>query len=193
MSDPHQPHTATAPPPGEPSGKPTRATEAAATDMNETAEADRPDEKLVPVSESIRYRRRAQSAEQKLAGLEAELHEARGQLDAAREQITLAERRRQIDQGLIEADAIDLEAARLLTEAAIEQMDDAEVSEVIDDLRRHKPYLFRRREGRGHGSLSPRVRQGAGHAADEAAAAAAASGDRRDLLRYLRIRRAGAR
>lgn len=149
-----------------------------------------PDEKLVPVSESIRYRRRAQAAEQKLNELQAQLTEANDELSEVRDQLTNAERRSRIDQLLVASDAIDIEAARLLTEVAIEQMDEADVAEVIDDLRRHKPYLFRQRGSRGNGSLSPRPRpQGIGDSTDEAAAAASATGDRRDLLRYLRLRR----
>ncbi len=147
---------------------------------------DEPTPKLVPVSESIRYRRRAQAAEQQLEALNAKLAEASTELERAREQMAHVDRLRQIDQQLIAADAVDLEAARLLTEHAIEQMDDAQISEVVDDLRRHKPYLFRRRESLGGPSPRPRGTDGA---LDEAAAHAAASGDRRDLLRYLRLRR----
>jgi multidrug efflux pump subunit AcrA (membrane-fusion protein) len=150
-------------------------------------EGPEPGEKLVPVAESIRYRRRAQAAEQKLEAIEAELGEARDELERAHRQVEQADRRRQIDELLIEADVIDLEAARLLTEHTIGQMDDAELGEVVSDLARHKPYLFRRR-GSG-GGMSPRPRGNGGAGLDEAAAAAAATGDRRDLLRYLRLRR----
>jgi len=149
---------------------------------------DGAEEKLVPVSESIRYRRRAQQAEQKLNELQQMLEQTRGDLGEARRSLDEAERRRRIDALLVESDVIDLEAARLLTEATIEQMDDADVAEAIDDLRRHKPYLFRQRESGG--AMSPRPRHGdAAGPADDAAAAALASGNRRDLLRYLRLRR----
>ena len=113
----------------------------------------------------------------------AELREQNARLV---EQMAAIERRQRIDQLLIEADAVDLEAARLLTEHAVAQMDDADVAEAVADLRRHKPYLFRR-VSEGVGSMSPRIRDGG--AVDEAADAAMRSGDRRDLLRYLRMRR----
>ncbi len=145
-------------------------------------------EKRVPVSESIRYRRRAQQAEQKLAELQSQLAESRDELTEVRQTLDEVERRGRIDALLVESDVIDLEAARLLTEASLTQMDDADVTDVVDDLRRHKPYLFRRRENEG--AMSPRPRAAEGGAADEAAAAAMASGHRRDLLRYLRLRRA---
>lgn len=126
--------------------------------------------------------------ETRLAEAQTELAALRGELDAARQQLQRTERRQRIDQLLIESDAIDLQAARLLTEAAIAEMDDADVAAVVDDLRRHKPYLFRRREEAG--AMSPRPR--GAEPSDEAAAHAAATGDRRDLLRYLRLRRATA-
>ena len=145
-------------------------------------------EKRVPVSESIRYRRRAQHAEQQLEALQGEYEQVRHELEQTRCQLDAAERRRRIDQLLIESEAIDLEAARLLTEAAVEQMDGADVDEAVAQLRQRKPYLFRRTQPSSGGPLSPRLREPAVEL-DEAAATAVASGDRRDLLRYLRLRR----
>lgn len=144
--------------------------------------------KLVPVTESIRYRRRAQAAEQQLTELRQRYDDLQQSLAEAEFQVALTERRRQIDQMLIESDAIDLEAARLLTEATIEQMDDADVELAVEELRARKPYLFRRSATCSGGSLSPHPRRN-GHPASEAAEAAAVTGDRRDLLRYLRLRR----
>lgn len=161
---------------------------AEATEPDDGAEgANDAAEKMVPVGESIRYRRRAQAAEQKLSAMQGQLDQLQAELTESREALVQAEQRRRIDQLLTEAEAIDLPAARLLTEAAIEQMSDGDVAEAVSDLRRHKPYLFRHRGARG-GSLSPRPRHGHGQV-DEAAAEAASSGDRRDLLRYLRLRR----
>lgn len=152
-------------------------------EMENTSEQE---EKRVPVSEAIRYRRRAQAAEQQLETLQQQLAQASDELSEAREQMDQVERRRQIDEQLIQADTIDLEAARLLTEAAVNQLDQAELAEVIADLKRHKPYLFRQRASAG--GMSPHLRGGS-EDVDHAAAAAAASGDRCDLLRYLRLRR----
>jgi hypothetical protein len=145
-------------------------------------------EKLVPVTEAIRYRKRAQAAEQQLASLQTQLDELRVQLNASRETITSLERRQKIDAMLAEADAIDLEAARLLTEAAVANMDEPDVAQVVADLRRHKPYLFRRGVGSGSASMSPRLSDE--HVgAEKAAERALGSGNRRDLLEYLRLRR----
>lgn len=86
---------------------------------------------------------------------------------------------------------MDLEAARLLTEVAVGLMDDADVQTAVDELRRRKPFLFRHPPGRDTGSasaISPKARRTAAPAQD-AARDAAATGNRRDLLRYLRTRR----
>jgi hypothetical protein len=126
------------------------------------------------------------AVEAQLAEAQAELETLRRSLSETRRELEGTERRQRIDQLLVEADAIDLQAARLLTEAAISEMDEADVAGAVDDLRRHKPYLFRRRDQEG--AMSPRPRPA--DPSDEAAAHAAATGDRRDLLRYLRLRRA---
>ena len=117
--------------------------------------------------------------------LERELGEARRTIEAL-------ERRQRVDALLVEAEAVDLEAARLLTERAVEQMDEPDVSAAVEELRRHRPYLFRRREGGaggGGGVMAAREEEGDGGEVSQAAAEAAASGDRRALLRYLRLRR----
>lgn len=146
-------------------------------------------DKLVPVNEAIRYRKRAQAAEQQLEGLQAQLGEAQQRADQAEQTISALERRQRIDELLSEADAIDVEAARLLTEVAVSSMDEPDLAEAVDDLRRHKPYLFREAdEGPGGLALAPRE-AGADDPVARAAEQAQHSGDRRDLLAYLRLRR----
>lgn len=154
------------------------------------SEDDEPSAKLVPVTESIRYRKRAQQAEQQLRELQSQHQRLQGQLELARQTIDAVERRQKIDQMLVESDAVDLEAARLLTELAVEQMDEPDVAAAVEELRQRKPYLFRRRHSGGGGaSLSPRPRGNGSGTLDDAAEQASQSGDRRDLLRYLRLRR----
>ncbi|MEM1027537.1 MAG: hypothetical protein AAGJ38_05595 [Planctomycetota bacterium] len=148
-------------------------------------------DKLVPVSEAIRYRKRAQTAEQQLTELREQFEQLQNQLDSSQDTITSLERRQKIDALLTDSDAIDLEAARLLTEISVSQMDEPDVGTAVNDLRRQKPYLFRHRAGRSDSAMAPRLSQtDALPAAQEAAAErAAATGDRRDLLDYLRLRR----
>ena len=157
-------------------------------DRSDASPANEP-QQLVPVSEAIRYRRRAQSAEQRLDEVRHRLAQMESELDEARQTVTRLERRQRIDELLAQSDAVDLEVARLLTEAAVETMDEPDVKLAIDDLRRHKPYLFRHRPGGSASAMSAHVSDDRGSTARGAAAQAAVSGDRRDLLRYLRLRR----
>ncbi len=114
------------------------------------------------------------------------------ELEQARRMIERLERRERINELLVGSDAVDLEVARLLTEAAVEGMDRPDVREAVEDLKRHKPFLFRRRDARA--GAMPAYEGGAGEGSAEAAAERASeSGDRRDLLRYLRLRRKSTR
>lgn len=125
--------------------------------------------------------------EEKFIQLQREFDATKSALDETRKQLENTERRQRIDHALLEADTIDLGAARLLTELAVGQMNEADVKLAVDELRASKPYLFRRRRAEG-GAMAPRTRT-AGPALDDAAETAATSGDRRDLLRYLRLKR----
>ena len=153
------------------------------------AEASAEQDKLVPVAEAIRYRKRAQAAEQQLEALRAQLDQAHQRFEQAEQTIDSLERKQRIDALLTEADAIDIDAARLLTEAAVQGMDEPDVAEAVDDLRRHKPFLFHPDASGAAGlALAPQI-QGHDDPLAQAAEQAQHSGDRRDLLRYLRLRR----
>ncbi|MDY7110267.1 MAG: hypothetical protein SYC29_16685 [Planctomycetota bacterium] len=148
------------------------------------------DEKLVPVSEARRYRKRAQAAETTLSDLQHELSAQQAVVREQQELISDLQRRQQIDEQLIEAGAVDLETARLLADLSIGEMDEPDVGEAIEDLRRRKPFLFRHTPG-GSGALSPRE-TGESPVDDrltDAASEACRSGRRQDLLRYLHLRR----
>ena len=120
--------------------------------------------------------------------MDAELARLRGELEEARKTVTHLERRQAMDALLADAEAVDLEAARLLTEAAVAAMTEPDVKLAVEDLRRTKPYLFARRSGARGSAMGARVRE-SGEDAEAAAERAATSGDRRDLLRYLRLKR----
>lgn len=116
--------------------------------------------------------------------------ELEGELAEARRTIEQMERRQRIDALLAESETVDFEAARLLTERAVAEMDEPDVAMAVEDLRRHRPWLFSRRERGESGVMSARVDEEAETAAS-AASRAATSGHRRDLLAYLRLRRRG--
>ncbi len=153
--------------------------------MDQAATAD----KLVPVGEAIRYRKRAQTAEQQLEDLNEKLHALQAKLTEADQTIVGLERRQKVDALLTEADAIDLETVRLLTEQAVSLMDDPEVELAVNDLKRHKPYLFRHRQSLGASAMGPSIDHPGHDPAEQAAEQATKTGNRRDLLRYLRLRR----
>ncbi len=111
------------------------------------------------------------------------------ELNAAKETIRLLERRQKIDALLAQSDTIDLHAARLLTEAAVQEMDEPDLKLAIDDLRRHKPYLFRQREPGPAAMPARSTRPVPQRAADLAAQRAIQTGNRLDLMKYLRARR----
>jgi predicted nucleic acid-binding Zn-ribbon protein len=144
---------------------------------------------LVPVAESIRYRRRAQAAEQQLVDLQQAMTDMEQQLQDANQTITSLERRQRIDAMLLEADAIDIEAARLLTEAAVAEMPDRDVSEAIEDLRQHKPYLFAQHTPAAL-TMPAQPHEETATPLNRAASQAKSTGHRQDLLAYLRLRRA---
>ena len=160
----------------------------ALSNSDEAAQAQAPD-KLVPVSEAIRYRKRAQTAEQQLEQINEELRVMSAQLKEANQAVAGLERRQKVDALLMESDAIDLEAARLLTEQAVLTMDEPDIELAVEDLRRHKPYLFRRRRDPDDSAMAPSLHPDGHDPAEQAAEQAARTGDRRDLLRYLRLRR----
>jgi len=148
------------------------------------------DGKLVPVSEARRYRKRAQAAETILGDLRTELAEKSTQLNEQAETIESLRRQRDIDELLVEASAIDLETARLLTELALHEMDKPDVAQAVEEIRQQKPFLFRHAAG-GTGALSPKE-AGFSPSAERlqrAAAEACVTGHRQDVLRYLRLRR----
>ena len=145
-------------------------------------------DRLVPVGEAIRYRKRAQAAEQGLRELKGVMQDTQVELEQAKQAIDEFERRQKIDEQLVKAEVVDHDVARLLTETALGLMDEPDIKVVIDDLRRQKPYLFKNRSVNAS-HMSARIREGGHHLAGQAAEQAAVSGNRQDLLRYLRLRR----
>ena len=118
--------------------------------------------------------------------LHARVTQLESELNASRETVTALERRGRIDALLLDADTHDLDLARLLTERAVSEMDEPDVALAVEDLRRHKPFLFRHRPPMSR-SMPPRL-QDAPAPVEEAATRAAKSGHRRDLMQYLRLR-----
>ena len=149
--------------------------------------ANMPGEQDVEQTETARWRQRALELESQLAEARGALDEAVRALEDARRALGESERRRRIEQTLAASGPIDPEAAFILVEHAMSGMKEPDVAAAVAQLRRSRPWLFR---PAAESSAAAGIGAGPGPGAvGEAAREAAATGDRRALLRYLRARR----
>ncbi len=153
---------------------------------------DNDNTRLVPVAESIRYRRRAQSAEKKLEVLAEQLAQAQTQTAQLSEQLSSVQAEQKLVRQLAAAGAVDLETAVLIAKARMQGQSQADVASVIEQLKKEKQYLF----GAGSGGATPAKTAGARDRVasnetilERAAKKAATTGSRADLHEYLRLRR----
>ncbi len=154
--------------------------------------SDNDSTRLVPVAESIRYRKRAQSAEKKLEVLTEQLAEAKSQTDKMSEQLSTIQTEQKLTHKLVAAGAVDLETATLIAKARMQNQNETDVDGVIEQLKKEKQYLF---SGTG-GSVTPQKTAGARERVantqtvlERAAKKAATTGNRTDLHEYLKLRR----
>lgn len=148
--------------------------------------------KLVPVTESIRYRRRAQSAEKKSETLAEQLAEANQKIARMSQDLGDLQIEQKLVRKLAAAGVTDLEAAVLVAKTRMEGKPEADVDTCIEQLRKEKAYLF------GGSSETATFRKTAGAkdrakqtqtALEQAAKKAARTGSRADLQHYLKLRR----
>ena len=175
--------------------------------LNEAAESDGA-AKLVPVAESIKYRRRAQQAEQQLQQFEQQLKELRSQLERHSEELASAEAQRDeanhrllstenrftAERLLLQAGVNDLETAALLLAHRVDlndELDSQTLQKQVEQLLVDKPFL----QARLSAALPPRTASARPPKTSlmaqltRAAQQAAGSGNRRDVAEYLRLRR----
>ena len=148
--------------------------------------------RLVPMSESIRYRKRAQSAEKKIEALAEQLAEAKAEAKKTAEQLSNIQVEQELIRKLAAAGTVDMETAVLLAKARIEDETEADLDSVIRQLKNEKQYLF---AGTG-GAVTARKTAGARERVESsqtvlerAAKKAATTGNRTDLQEYLKLRR----
>ncbi len=153
---------------------------------------DNDSSRLVPVAESIRYRKRAQSAEKKLEVLTEQLAQAQAQTAKLSEQLSNVQREQKLMRQLAAAGAVDLETAVLIAQARMQGQADADITGVIELLKKEKQYLF----GGATSTTVPAKTAGARERLtsneailERAAKKAATTGSRADLHEYLRLRR----
>lgn len=147
--------------------------------------------KLVPVAESIRYRKRAQSAEKKVEILAEQLAEAKSQAAKLAEQLNDIQLEQKLTRKLAQAGAIDLETAVLIAKARVGSNGDIDV--VVEQLKKEKQYLFA--ESSSGVTVTKKTAAAKDRLPDSrailerAAKKAATTGNRADLQQYLRLRR----
>jgi len=160
-----------------------------------TATGDNDNTKFVPVAESIRYRKRAQSAEKKVEDLMEQLAQAKSQVTKISEQLSDIQAEHKLRSKLAAARSIDLETAVLLTRARMKGKEQADLDGVIEQLKKEKQYLF----GGSASTVTTKKTSGAKESAfggagnqtilEKAAKRAATTGNRTDLQEYLKLRR----
>ena len=153
--------------------------------------SDNDNTKLVPVAESIRYRKRAQSAEKKVEALSEQLAEANAQTAQISEQLSNIDTEQKLMRKLAAAGTVDLETAMLIAKARMQDQSETDLDGVIDQLKKEKQYLFG-----ASGALKAEKTAGARERlpnnqtiVEKAAKKAATTGNRADLQEYLRLRR----
>ncbi len=161
--------------------------------LSETEERTSGDElKLVPVAESIRYRKRAQNAEKQVESLAEQLAEAKSQATRIAEELDSIRSEERIVRKLAGCGAVDLEAAVLLAKAKLEGEPQADLDGVIEQLKREKQYLFAEGSRASASKKTSGVRervQNSQTVLERAAKKAATTGNRVDLQEYLKLRR----
>jgi hypothetical protein len=157
-----------------------------------SGDAETGDEKMVPVGEAIRYRKRAQSAEKSVASLEEQVQGLRAQNERLSGELGDVRLDHELANKLSAAGVCDVEAAVLIAKARIAGSDEKDVDVVIEQLRNEKGYLF---DTKGRGVVSVKTagvkeeRSGGRRVLESRAKKAAVSGSRVDLHEYMRVRR----
>ncbi|MBU1259988.1 MAG: hypothetical protein KJ757_05585 [Planctomycetes bacterium] len=149
-------------------------------------------EKLVDVSEAIRYRKRAQAAEQKKTILEQELAERKAEVEKLNQNLSQMTIERQLIDKLVSAGVRDLEAAVIIGRTKLEGDKETTAADVVERLRKEKSYLFNDTPAAAVGAKTSGVKDrlsGATGTLERAAKKAANTGSRADLQEYLRARR----
>ncbi len=165
--------------------------------LSQTATSDRDSVsenlKLVPVSESIRYRKRAQNAEKTAENLVEQLEQVQGQNSQMAKQLNDIKAEQSLMRKLAAAGAVDLEAAVIIAKSRIDAKENADVDGVVEQLKKEKQYLFGAEQTAGLRSQKTsgaKDRVGNSHSVIERAAKKAAqTGNRVDLQEYLKLRR----
>jgi hypothetical protein len=147
-------------------------------------------DRLVPVSEAIRYRKRAQSAEKHAAELEDELRVVSGEKEKLVGELGGVRIERDLVSRLTQAGAVDVEGAMIIAKSKLGGELDADA--VVSELVKEKGYLFREAERVEAAGVTAVVREKGSMSRsllERSAKKAAMSGSRTDVQEYLKVRR----
>jgi hypothetical protein len=148
--------------------------------------------RFVPVTESIRYRRRAQSAEKKAESLAEQLAEANEKITEMSHSLDHLQVEQQLTRMLVAAGVTDLEAAVLMAKARMEGKSEADIDNCVKQLRDEKSYLFggsvETVTSRKTAGVKDRLKRSE-TVLERAAKKAARTASRADLHEYLKLRR----
>jgi len=150
------------------------------------------DLKLVPVGESIRYRKRAQSAERQVELLSEQLVQSKSRIEAMSEELNCIRNEQEIMRKLAGCGAVDLEAAILIAKSRLAEEPQADLDGVIEQLQREKQYLFAEKQIHSASTKTSSAKgrvQNNQAVLERAASKAATTGNRVDLQEYLKLRR----
>ncbi|RQW00438.1 hypothetical protein EH220_00385 [bacterium] len=160
-------------------------------ECQETSQEQASEEKQVPVSEAIRYRKRAQAAERSVEELTEKLQETQQSCTRLQDELQSMQTDQALSSRLNAACVVDMETAILIAKSRMQGKEKADMDEVIAQLRRDKPFLFLS-SPQGSMFLTSGAKNkttGTHSALERAARQAAGSGNRRDVQEYLRVRR----
>ena len=152
---------------------------------------------LVPVTESIKYRRRAQTAEQKVEQLTKQLQDREQEQKDVQSQLKETTLENELTQKLVQAGVADIEVGLLLAKDKMKGPGDEpkDIRTLIDTLRKEKPYLFSNMVDEVTATLAGPTagvrgqRTGSINNLSRLAQQAQRSGSRKDMQEYLRQRR----
>ncbi len=155
--------------------------------------ADSVDAAMARELEAAHWKTKAVHAQELVESLEKTLASMRTRLEETTAELSRSERRRAIDQALLESRTIDMDTSRVLIEQAMTDPGadrrPRDVESAVRDLRRRKPHLFEISRAKVHASGVMADQEEVSEAALHRAADDARAGDRGALLRYLRLRR----
>lgn len=159
--------------------------------LSETGAEQSESSRLVPVAESIRYRKRAQAAEKQVETLAEQLAEEKSHTKQMAEELSGIKVEQELTRKLAAAGSIDIETAVLIAKAKINDDNKGDIDGVIEQLKREKGHLFIGDSVSTAGKTSPVKDKTAGTRVglERAAKRAAESGNRMDLQEYLKLRR----